>query len=281
MVVPVEPTALERDAHLGEDLLDRRATLVVVAVVDLRARGDGVVDERLPEFEHLSGALAAVVVDGHDSGGYRWGSDAAPYDERVILAVALVVGAYAIGMFPTAQLVGRRMGVDPTRHGSRNPGASNVYRLGGRRAGVAVGLIDMLKGAIPAGTALLVAGRPEAHAAWVAAVAGHVWPIARRLRGGKGVATAGGAGLVISPLLGLGCVLIFLVVVSVVRIAALGSLSIAISYPFLAAIVGRPGWEIVVSSGVASIVVIRHKSNIRRLVHRDGSRLDEDGRPAA
>lgn len=187
--------------------------------------------------------------------------------------MGLVVGAYLVGTFPTAQMVGRLVGVDPTIEGSRNPGASNVYRLGGRRAGVVVGVVDMLKGAIPALVALLVAGRPEAHAVWVAAVAGHVWPISRNLRGGKGVATAGGAGLVISPLIGIGCALIFLVVVRVVRIASLGSLSIAISYPVIATIVGRPAWEVLVSVAVASILVVRHQANIRAILRRDERRL--------
>lgn len=183
-----------------------------------------------------------------------------------MLLVVLVVVGYLIGMFPTAQIVGRQMGLDPTREGSRNPGASNVYRLGGRRAGVVVGMIDMLKGAIPAGLALLLAGRPEAHAVWIAAVAGHVWPVTRGFRGGKGVATAGGAGLVISPLIGLACAGVFLVTVKIARIAALGSLGIAVTFPVIAALAGRPGWEVAVSAGVAAILVIRHQSNIRRLL---------------
>ena len=166
--------------------------------MSLGAHGEGVVGERLPQLEHLAGSFASVVVDRHGCGGYRCEICPAPYDVAVLMVV-FVVAAYVIGMFPTAQIVGRKVGLDPTRAGSRNPGASNVYRLVGRKAGVIVGVIDMLKGAIPAGFALLVAGRPEAHAVWVAAVAGHVWPATRGFRGGKGVATAGGAGLVINP----------------------------------------------------------------------------------
>lgn len=199
----------------------------------------------------------------------------------MLLAVVLVIGAYLVGMFPTAHIVGRRMGVNPTAQGSGNPGASNVYRLGGRKAGVIVGVIDMLKGAIPAGVALIVAGMPEAHAVWVAAVAGHVWPVTRGFRGGKGVATAGGAGLVINPLIGLACAAVFLVLVKIARIAALGSLGIAFSYPVIAAIVGRPGYEVAVSAGVASILVIRHQSNIRRMLRRGENRIGESGSAAA
>ena len=158
------------------------------------------------------------------------------------------------------------MGVDPTREGSGNPGASNIYRLASRKAGVIVGLVDMVKGAAPTALALVVSGRPAAHAVWAAAVVGHVWPVLRGFRGGKGVATAGGAGLMISPIIGLMCALTFLVVVKVLRVAALGSLSISLSYPLLAAIAGLPAWEIMASIGVAAILVVRHQSNIRRLL---------------
>ena len=132
-----------------------------------------------------------------------------------------VVAAYLIGTFPTAQLVVARPAgrqTTPPREGSGNPGASNVYRIAGKRAGVAVGVIDALKGAVPVGDrAGRWPGRPEAHAVWVAAVAGHVWPVTRRFRGGKGVATAGGGGLVISPLIGLACGVLFFAVVKLGR----------------------------------------------------------------
>lgn len=205
----------------------------------------------------------------------------APYDGPVFTAILLVVAAYAAGMFPTAHLVGRRIGHDPTAEGSGNPGASNVYRLGGRRAGVVVALIDLAKGAVPVGVALLVAGRPEANAAWVAAVAGHVWPVTRGFRGGKGVATAGGGGLVVGPLIGLACALLFVVVVRVGHIASLGSLSMALAYPVLVALVGRPWWEVAVAAGVAAIVVLRHRGNIMAIVHRDERRLDGPTETAA
>ncbi|MCY4492941.1 MAG: glycerol-3-phosphate acyltransferase [Acidimicrobiaceae bacterium] len=266
MIVLVEAVALEGDPHLGEDPLDGRSALPVLIVMHLGAAGQGLVAKRLPKLKHLSGPLAPVVVGGHENGGYPYRRRSPPYDGRVIEVVALVVGAYIVGMFPTAAIVGRRLGVDPTREGSGNPGASNIYRLASRRAGVIVGLIDMGKGAAPAALALLVSGRPAAHAVWVAAVLGHVWPALRGFRGGKGVATAGGAGLMISPVIGLLCGLTFLVVVKVLRVAALGSLSIAFSYPLLAAIAGLPAWEILVSVGVAAILVVRHQSNIRRLL---------------
>ena len=101
--------------------------------------------------------------------------------------------------------------------------------------------------------------------------------LTRRLRGGKGVATAGGGGLVLGPLIGLACGGVFLVAVKLGRIAALGSLIIAVGYPTLAAVIGRPLWEVATASGVAGILVVRHQSNIRRLIHGDGSTVDHPG----
>ena len=222
-------------------------------------------------------ALAPVVVGGHRARGYRHGGFIGPYDERVLLAVIMVIAAYFLGTFPTAQLVGRRTGRDPTALGSGNPGASNVWRLSGKRAGAVVGFIDLAKGALPTLSALLVSGRPAAYAVWVAAVTGHVWPVTRRLRGGKGVATAGGGGLVLGPLIGLACGGVFLAAVKLGRVAALGSLIIAVGYPALAAAIGRPFWEVATASGVAAILVIRHQSNIRRLIRGERSTADRSG----
>src|SRR5207249_3926010 len=112
----------------------------------------------------------------------------------------LAVPAYFLGTFPAAQVVSQRAGRDPTREGSRNPGASNVYRLAGRRAGLAVFAGDLAKGLVAAGVGLAVGGRPLGMLCGAAAVLGHVFPVTRGFRGGRGVATAGGLALVLFPL---------------------------------------------------------------------------------
>ena len=197
-------------------------------------------------------------------------------NESVLDAIrfAFPLLAFLCGALPFALVIVRaRTGLDIREHGSGNPGASNVYRLAGKRIGVMVGVIDALKGVVPVAIALLVAGRPEAHAVWVAAVAGHVWPFYRRFRGGKGVATAGGGGLVLSPFVGLACAVLFFMVVRFGRVAALGSLTIALGYPIISAAIGRPGWEVAVGAGVAAILVVRHQSNIRRIIGRSEQRV--------
>ena len=176
-----------------------------------------------------------------------------------------IVGGYLVGTFPSAQLVGRRVGHDPIREGSGNPGASNVYRTAGRRAGAVVLLADLAKGIVPTGVALVASGRALAGVCWLAAVLGHVLPLWRLRRGGKGVATAGGGALVLHPLVSVGCIVAFLLAVRRTRIAAVGSLTMAVLLPVGVLLAGRPAREVLVTLGVAAVIVVRHHGNIRRL----------------
>jgi glycerol-3-phosphate acyltransferase PlsY len=117
---------------------------------------------------------------------------------EVVVGVAI---GYVIGTFPSADLVTRvasRGSVDIRRAGSGNPGGLNTMRVLGRGWGVLVILVDVLKGAV-AGFVGLVIADPAAYAAGTAAIAGHVWPVWTRFRGGRGVATAGGSFVSVFP----------------------------------------------------------------------------------
>jgi len=187
------------------------------------------------------------------------------------VVVAVVVVAYLLGTFPTAVLVGRRRGFDPTTAGSGNPGASNATRVGGKRAGALVLLGDVAKGAIAAGLGLAVDGRLLAWLAGAAAVAGHLWPATRRLRGGKGVATAGGAALVAAPLAALPLIVVFAVLVKVTGRAAIGSIAISALLPVGVALAGRPWQEVAVAAAIGAVVILRHHENIARLLRGEES----------
>jgi len=182
------------------------------------------------------------------------------------LWIVVAVGSYAVGTFPTAQIVGRRLGRDPTLEGSGNPGATNVYRTAGRRAGLLVGVVDVLKGAVPTAIGYTIDGRPLATVAWIAAVAGHVLPLTRRLRGGKGVATAAGGAAVLHPLVALALAAVFAIVARATGRASLGSLAIAVLLPVGVAIAGRPAWEVVAAAALGVLVLVRHGANLRRLL---------------
>ena len=174
-----------------------------------------------------------------------------------------------LGTFPTAVLVGRRQGFDPTATGSGNPGASNAARVGGMRAGAAVLLGDAGKGALAAGLGWAVDGRTLAWVAGAAAVAGHLWPATRSFRGGKGVATAGGVAIVCAPLAALVLGVLFAVLVKVSGKAAVGSIVLAVLLPVGVLLLGQRPVEVGVAAAVGIVVVARHRSNIERLM--DGS----------
>jgi glycerol-3-phosphate acyltransferase PlsY len=183
----------------------------------------------------------------------------------VVVAALVVVGAYLLGGFPTAAIVGRRSGFDPGSAGSGNPGASNSFRLGGARAGVLVLVGDVGKGAIAAGTGLAAGGRGLGVAAGAAAVVGHVAPIARRFHGGKGVATAAGMVAVLEPVAALAGGIVWVAVAKLTRKAVLGSIVMVAVVALTIAVAGRPAWEVATIAGVAVLVVVRHRDNLARL----------------
>jgi glycerol-3-phosphate acyltransferase PlsY len=182
-----------------------------------------------------------------------------------LVAALLVVGAYLLGTFPTALLVGRRAGFDPTTAGSGNPGASNTYRLGGRRAGAIVLAGDLLKGVVAAALGLVVSGRPLGYAMGIAAVLGHIAPATRRFQGGKGVATAAGMAAVLLPVETAAAVGVFGLVAAATRTPAIAS--IAAMAGLLVAVVasGRPASEVAAVAVVAVLITLRHRGNLSRL----------------
>jgi len=178
----------------------------------------------------------------------------------------VVAVAYVLGTLPSAQLVAGRSGVDPTSTGSGNPGATNVYRTAGRRAGLVVFACDAGKGVVAVLMGMAVAGRPLGLACWAAATVGHVLPATRRFRGGKGVATSGGGSIVLFPVLAIGVVALFALVVRVSGKASLGSIVIAVAFPLVVAAAGNPIAEVLVAAAISALVLIRHVANIRRLM---------------
>ena len=136
--------------------------------------------------------------------------------------------------------IARSKGVDITAVGSGNPGASNVNRMLGWRAGLVVLLLDAAKGTAAALVGLGIGGRPGAWALGAAAVVGHIFPIGRR--GGKGVATCAGFLLVLYPWIVVALGVVFFVIARVFRKASIGSLVCCVGFPILVAVF-HPAWE--------------------------------------
>jgi acyl phosphate:glycerol-3-phosphate acyltransferase len=189
-----------------------------------------------------------------------------------MLVIALCVPvAWLLGTFPSAQLVARAHGRDILKEGSGNPGASNVARLLGWRAGAIVLLCDFAKGAIAAGAGMAIGGRPGAFALGVAAIVGHTFPIYRK--GGKGIATGGGALIVLYPFIVLGLAVVWFVVARLLHKASLASLLCTILFPVAVIALRYDTWEIVVIAALAVLVISRHLGNIRRLLRRQENDL--------
>ena len=180
----------------------------------------------------------------------------------------LIVPAYFLGTFPSAVMVARSKGIDIHKVGSGNPGASNVARTMGTKWGVVVFVLDGLKGFIPAAVALAISHRPSplAYAVAAAATVGHMYPITRRFMGGKGVATLGGATLMLQPLLFAILTVGWVAIRKATGTASLASLMLTVGFPLGVALMGGPGWEVTTAAALGALVLLRHLDNIKRLL---------------
>jgi len=187
---------------------------------------------------------------------------------EIILAVACGA-AYLLGSIPTGLLLGKACGIDVRREGSGNIGATNLYRTLGRKVGVLTLIGDCLKGLVPVLAAHYYAPATDL-AAWVglAAFCGHVFSVFLRFKGGKGVATALGVFLALSPLAVAISLAVFLVLVLKWRYVSLGSVAAAAVMPLAVYVLQGSRAMLLVTALVAVIVIVRHHANIRRLVDR-------------
>lgn len=191
--------------------------------------------------------------------------------------LALVPLAYLLGTFPSATLVARRAGVDVMKEGSGNPGASNVVRLLGWRAGALVFLLDAAKGAIAAGVGLAIDGHRGAWVLGVAAVVGHIFPVWRRFKGGRGVATGAGVFIVVYPGVTLVLAIVWIAIARGLHKASVASLVVAVLAPVIVIVRGGSALDIAIVSSVAVLLILRHASNVRRLIRGEEHGLGGTG----
>jgi acyl phosphate:glycerol-3-phosphate acyltransferase len=184
------------------------------------------------------------------------------------MTVALfAIAGYLAGSMPFGYwLVRLAKGVDIRTVGSGNIGATNVWRTFGRRYGLPVMLLDIAKGFGPALAGTLVHSHLAGVVAGAGAMLGHWRPLFLRFaKGGKMVATTGGAFLGVAPVVGGLGAAVWLVVFGLTRYASVASIAAAASLPILAAALGY-GWPVIVfGAGAAAGVVVLHRANIRRL----------------
>lgn len=196
--------------------------------------------------------------------------------------------AYLLGSIPTALWIGRsRYSIDVREHGSKNAGATNTFRVLGKKPGIVVLTIDILKGVIA--TILPILFLPEGFCgeqndtlaqvqilAAIAAVVGHVFPIFAQFKGGKGVATSLGVIIGLTPLAAGICILLFLVVFILSQYVSLGAIVAAISFPFVLKFIVREEsiWLVGFSIFLSILVLFAHRKNIVRLLQRNENKMN-------
>ena len=203
--------------------------------------------------------------------------------------------AYLLGSIPTAVWIGKAYyGIDVREHGSKNAGATNTFRVLGKKPGIIVLLIDILKGALASSLPFIVLtssivlpneGPNEAAmmnilnvqiVASILAVVGHVFPIFAGFRGGKGVATSLGVIIGLQPIAALTCLGVFLVVFILSKYVSLGAICAAVVFPVVVHFVlkNESPWMTLFSITLSILVIFAHRKNIGRLVRGEENRMN-------
>jgi len=180
--------------------------------------------------------------------------------------VLLLFSFYLLGSIPFGVLFAKMKGVDPRKGGSGNIGATNVMRTAGKTMGLLTLISDLLKGGIPAFVGKSLYGPEWGFLFGLSAFFGHLFPVFLKFKGGKGVATATGLYLVLTPLplvLSLG---VFVVVLLITRRVSLGSISGALSIPCFLYLNNEKQSLFYLALLLSSFIIIRHFSNIKRLI---------------
>lgn len=197
---------------------------------------------------------------------------------KFILAYVI---AYLFGSIPSGLAIGYLVKkINIREHGSKNIGATNVFRLVGKKWGVIVFLLDAFKGYLAIAFASLMSGNvdpPYPLFYGVTAILGHSFPVWLNFRGGKGVATSLGVFMTLAPVPSLATFLIWIVVFALSRILSLASLIAAVVFPILVFYLdaGNPlyPWLLPISIALTGFIFYTHRQNLRRLAKGEEKRL--------
>jgi len=202
----------------------------------------------------------------------------------MIYILLTAISAYLLGSIPTGYIFGRVMkGIDIRRHGSGNVGATNVFRTVGKIPGVIALLLDFLKGFVAVTLLPALAGRfvpglfhehPYVYIFFgAAAIAGHIWTIFLRFKGGKGVATSAGVITGLDPLLLVIVLVIWIIVFWISKIVSLSSIAAATALPVIAVVLNRDISFVLFYSTICMLGIFSHRSNIRRLIRGEEKKI--------
>jgi acyl phosphate:glycerol-3-phosphate acyltransferase len=202
-----------------------------------------------------------------------------------------LLAAYLVGSIPSAVWVGRTFyGIDVREYGSGNAGATNTFRVLGKKPGTAVLIMDIVKGFMAVKLAYFVGDydpqSPEfidfELALAVCGLLGHIFPIYVGFRGGKGVATMLGILIAVHPQAALICAVVFILTLSISRYVSLSSMLSGITFPVVIMVFYSTNSSInIFSLAVAILILVTHQRNIERLIKNEESRVNLFRRKAA
>ena len=196
----------------------------------------------------------------------------------IFQGIVLILFAYLFGSIPTGVILSRFWGkIDIRNQGSGNIGATNVYRTLGKKLGVLTLLGDVFKGMIPVAITIWLLGSEG----WISltilsAFIGHIYPLFLKFKGGKGVATALGTFVLISPWAILLSFLVFAGVICKWRYVSLASLTAAVTLPIWIALFPYSKIYVIAGIIVATLIIYKHQDNIRSLLRGEESKVGKE-----
>ncbi len=188
--------------------------------------------------------------------------------------VSAIIG-YLLGSINSSLIIGRFYGVDVRKHGSGNAGVTNTLRTLGKTAALLVLIGDMLKGILSCITGHYIAGEPGTIIAGAFAIIGHNWPLYFGFKGGKGVLTSFAVVAYIDWKLALLALVAFIIIVSITRYVSLGSIIGAVILPVSTILFKRSIEFIIFTIALGLLVIVKHRSNIERLINGTEAKLGE------
>lgn len=183
------------------------------------------------------------------------------------LLIAII--SYCLGSLPFSYFIGEKFfGIDIRSKGSGNPGTTNAFRAFGAKAGILTLILDMLKGVLAVIIGRYMGGEVGALIALLLAPLGHIYSMILKFKGGKGVATTGGALIAMDYRVALVLLVIFLIVFLTSRIVSLSSITAAGLAPFVVLYFYGFSYFTLVTLILAVTIIVKHRSNIQRLINK-------------
>ena len=182
----------------------------------------------------------------------------------VTVIVVLGLVAYFIGNISPSTILAKKQGFNIKEEGSGNAGTTNALRTMGKKAGIITCVVDILKGVVAVIIGALIADTAGACVCGLMVYLGHVWPMIYKFKGGKGVATAFGVTLTVSPLVALISLVVTAIFVLITKRMSVGSIVGAVCMPVL--VFFAAPWYTWVAIIISVIIIVKHRANIQRLM---------------